>query len=206
MRTEDSDDVKQYTQARDIEKIVVPLGDKLTSLKSKFLDIINGYLKRLSQRKAITPKNPASLSKFQVLKMRDAFSQHPPKNMDKYSYGLCLADFSLCISLYHAYELLMLHGARSFYNFLIGVVNGDKSIPHARAELLKNEDFDEMINIVKENYIADSDENNDQRVGKIVLPSHPKLEKLQEVVLNHFRSYRDSAQGTRVMVFSQYRD
>ncbi|XP_035213323.1 Fanconi anemia group M protein-like, partial [Stegodyphus dumicola] len=206
MRTEDSDDVKQYTQARDIEKIVVPLGDKLTSLKSKFLDIINMYLKRLSQRKAITPKNPASLSKFQVLKLRDAFSQHPPKNMDKYSYGLCLADFSLCISLYHAYELLMLHGARSFYNFLTGVVNGDKSIPHARTELQKNEDFDEMINIVKENYIADSDENNDQRVGKIVLPSHPKLEKLQEVVLNHFRSYKDSAQGTRVMVFSQYRD
>ena len=38
-RSEDSEDVQQYTHIRDIEKIVVPLGDRLNSLKSKFLDV-----------------------------------------------------------------------------------------------------------------------------------------------------------------------
>lgn len=68
----------------------------------------------------MTVKNPASLSKFQVLKLREGFSQNPPSNIDRATYGLAMADFSLLISLYHAYELLLLHGARTFYNFLLG--------------------------------------------------------------------------------------
>lgn len=46
--------------------------------------------------------------------------------------------------------------------------------------------------------------------------SHPKLNTLEEVVLGHFRSFRDRAASsdsapsgsvsTRVMIFSQYRD
>lgn len=39
MRSEDSEDVQRYTHIRDIEKIVVPLGDRLMNLKSRFLDV-----------------------------------------------------------------------------------------------------------------------------------------------------------------------
>ncbi|KAF8766692.1 Fanconi anemia group M protein like [Argiope bruennichi] len=207
MRTEDSDDVKPYTHVRDIEKIVVPLGDRLLSIKSRFLDIINIYLKRLTQRRAMTAKNPSSLSKFQVLKMREDFSQHPPSNIDKFAYGLIMADFSLCISLYHAYELLLLHGARSFYNFLTGIINGEKSIPHARSELQKNYDFDVLLKEIQENYIVENMEGN-QIMGSNSFgkkPGHPKLEKLLEVVLQHFNCV-NKVKDTRVMIFSQYRD
>ncbi|GFQ87310.1 fanconi anemia group M protein [Trichonephila clavata] len=175
MRTEDSDDVKQYTHIRDIEKIVVPLGEKLLSIKSRFLDIINIYLKRLTQRRAMTAKNPGFLSKFQILRMREDFSQHPPNNIDKFSYGLIMADFSLCISLYHAYELLLLHGARPFYNFLIGIINGEKSIPHARSELMKNYEFEMLLKEIQENYIVENINSNQnmeaQTTGK--KPGHP---------------------------------
>ncbi|GBM78806.1 Fanconi anemia group M protein, partial [Araneus ventricosus] len=207
MRTEDSDDVKPYTHIRDIEKIVVPLGDRLLSIKSKFLDIINVYLKRLTQRRAMTAKNPSSLSKFQILRMRDDFSQHPPSNIDKFAYGLIMADFSLCISLYHAYELLLLHGARSFYNFLTGIINGEKSIPHARSELQKNCDFDVLLKEIQENYIVENIEENQIRGSGFnsKKPGHPKLEKLLEVVLRHFNCVNKD-KNTRVMIFSQYRD
>ncbi|GFR04332.1 fanconi anemia group M protein, partial [Trichonephila clavata] len=209
MRTEDSDDVKQYTHIRDIEKIVVPLGEKLLSIKSRFLDIINIYLKRLTQRRAMTAKNPGFLSKFQILRMREDFSQHPPNNIDKFSYGLIMADFSLCISLYHAYELLLLHGARPFYNFLIGIINGEKSIPHARSELMKNYEFEMLLKEIQENYIVENINSNQnmeaQTTGK--KPGHPKLEKLLEVVLKHFKNRNDApVKDTRVMIFSQYRD
>ena len=38
--------------------------------------------------------------------------------------------------------------------------------------------------------------------------SHPKLNRLEEVVLKHFKDYNpeDDGQQTRVMVFSQYRE
>lgn len=46
MRSEDSDDVKEYTHIRDIEKIVVPLGDRLLSIKSRFLDVSLVFTKK----------------------------------------------------------------------------------------------------------------------------------------------------------------
>ncbi|XP_054711008.1 Fanconi anemia group M protein-like [Uloborus diversus] len=208
MRTEDSEDVKQYSHIRDTEKIIVPLGEALSNLKGKFLDIIHGYLKRLQRRNAMGPKNPSSLSKFQMLKLREAFSQQPPSAISRHEYGLIMADFSLCISLYHAFELLLLHGTRSFYNFLIGIVNGEKSIPHARSELSKNFCFEEVMQEIKEKYIGDSEGTSHVSALFLrLLPSHPKLVKLQEIVLEHFRVLEaDNVQQTRVMIFSQYRD
>ncbi|XP_054711011.1 Fanconi anemia group M protein-like [Uloborus diversus] len=208
MRTEDSEDVKQYSHIRDTEKIVVPLGEALSNLKGKFLDIIHNYLKRLQRRNAMGPKNPSSLSKFQMLKLREAFSQQPPSAISRHEYGLIMADFSLCISLYHAFELLLLHGTRSFYNFLIGIVNGEKSIPHARSELSKNFCFEEVMQEIKEKYIGDSvGTSHVSALFLRLLPSHPKLVKLQEIVLEHFRVLEaDNVQQTRVMIFSQYRD
>ena len=35
---------------------------------------------------------------------------------------------------------------------------------------------------------------------------HPKLRKLEEVILEHFRGFQNSAMSTRAMIFSQYRE
>ena len=35
--------------------------------------------------------------------------------------------------------------------------------------------------------------------------SHPKIEKLIQVVLEHFQNYKERNLDTRVMIFSQYR-
>ena len=50
---------------------------------------------------------------------------------------------------------------------------------------------------------GDADSQEDDR---IVL-GHPKLEKLRDMVLEHFRSKeKEGEETTRVMIFSQYRD
>lgn len=40
--------------------------------------------------------------------------------------------------------------------FFLGILKGDKSIPHARTELLKNYMFEEIMTNVKENYIPET--------------------------------------------------
>ena len=45
----------------------------------------------------------------------------------------------------------------------------------------------------------------DTQEDRIVL-GHPKLEKLRDMVLEHFRSKEGGEETTRVMIFSQYRD
>ena len=61
-------------------------------------------------------------------------------------------DFALAMSLYHGYELLQLHGSRSLYNFLDGIVTGDKGYGRTRSELLRNIDFNQLMQMLTGKY------------------------------------------------------
>lgn len=39
IRTEESPDIKPYSHERKVDKIVVPLGDELTSVKKKYVQV-----------------------------------------------------------------------------------------------------------------------------------------------------------------------
>ena len=67
-------------------------------------------------------------------------------------FGVVEGDFALGMSLYHAYELLQRHGLRPFYNFLTGIVNGEKSFGRTRAVLLRNDDFNDVMVDLKEKF------------------------------------------------------
>ena len=61
-------------------------------------------------------------------------------------------DFALCMSLYHGYELLQLHGLRSLQNFLEGLMSGEKGYGRTKAELTKNQDFMELYELLRNTY------------------------------------------------------
>ena len=42
LRTEDSIDIKPYTHERKVEKVVVPLGEELTSVKEEYVQVSRG--------------------------------------------------------------------------------------------------------------------------------------------------------------------
>ncbi|XP_064485099.1 Fanconi anemia group M protein homolog isoform X2 [Ornithodoros turicata] len=210
LRTEESLDIQRYTQDRTIEKVVVPLGQQLGLIKDRFLGVIGVYLQRLSSHGAVPSVDPGSLGKFRILKMKEAFQANPPVGMAPATFGQLQADFGLLISLYHAYELLLAHGLRSFCNFLKGVLDGDKSNPRARYQLLHNTVFRELFSELQETLGTSLNETltpnglNESIVEDVNQTyGHPKLAKLEEIVLEHFRRLKN---GTRVMIFSQYRD
>ena len=140
-------------------------------------------------------------------------------------------DFAMCISLYHAYELLLQHGILSFYNFIKGIMDGTKGMPRAKTEITRNCEFSQLIDELQaeiEPPVDSSVAGNDSLLFSQFSPrrralmnvpkpsssfkSHPKLIKLKEIVLEHFEKFVDqegaSSKGvaTRVMIFSQYRD
>ena len=133
----------------------------------------------------------------------------------------------MCISLYHAYELLLQHGILSFYNFIKGIIDGTKGMARARSELNKNYEFKQAMEELKQQIEPPADESaNTSALFSQISPrrqvlqhfprpdpsfkSHPKLVKLEEIVLEHFERFSaeasDSCVNTRVMIFSQYRD
>ena len=147
--------------------------------------------------------------------------------------GAVEGDFALAISLYHAYELLHQHGLLSFYNFLKGICEGNKSTARARYELMKSPVFMDMMQELQERIEPSDDMNTSlnasifgtvspkRRLLKTIpkpnaaFSSHPKLDKLRDVVLEHFRKFQlqiphnvssQTPTNTRIMIFSQYRD
>ena len=145
------------------------------------------------------------------------------------------SDFALSISLFHAFELLQLHGMRSFYQFLITTFSSGASRSHAKMDILRSPIFNGIMKQLREKLQesatispdggpsasdsgplfritgnrGSSTGHENQKSGFFY--SHPKLCKLEEVVLSHFQDHASSsssssAGNTRVMIFSQYRE
>ena len=153
LRTDDSPDICPYTHERRVEKVVVPLGDELASARDTYLHFVDIVVTRLKRASVIYNRDVKSLSKFLILKARDAFRQNPPSNLSRAHYGSVEGDFALAMSLYHGYELLQRHGLRSLYNFLEGLVSGDnKGCGRTRSELLRNMDFVTFLDSLRATY------------------------------------------------------
>ena len=72
--------------------------------------------------------------------------------MKRQQFGAIEGDFALCMSLYHGYELLQLHGLRSLYNFLEGIVSGEKAYKRTRSELQKNVIFCDLLKSLRDKF------------------------------------------------------
>ena len=123
--------------------------------------------------------------------------------------GTVEGDFASAISLFHAYELLQLHGMKSFYQFLTTTFTAGGQQSKAKAEILRNPQFGNILKRLRESVrlsessqlVADRPALKFPRMGggpskgddvpveekPSFFYSHPKLRKLEDIVLGHFR-------------------
>ncbi|XP_048586442.1 uncharacterized protein LOC5503392 isoform X2 [Nematostella vectensis] len=239
LRSEDSQDIKPYTHARTVEKIVVPLGDQIVRVKTQYLKVLDTIVGRLFCNRVVWQKDPLRMSKFMLLSCREQFRKGPAENMNRAQVGSIEGDFAMGISLYHAYELLHQHGILSFYNFIKGIMEGSKGMTRAKTELMRHQEFMGIMEDLRESIETPLDEIADTsalfsqfsspsrrrsmqfQASDPRFKSHPKLQKLEEIVVEHFKKFAESTSkgsdnlgevkgkpsvDTRVMIFSQYRD
>lgn len=223
MRTEDSEDVKIYTQDKHLETVVVPLGPELNNYRIKLIECLREPLERLHQIEAIhlSPKylrNPEeSLSKFTIVKAREQWINGKCSNLSSSDMGLIQRDFGLVICLLHALELLIQHGLRPVYHYLEGVFSGQRASAAVRSQLNQVSAARQLHFDLKRRFNFDQmDEDGLNRTEKILstqtpfLAGHPKLEKLKSILLDHFKPQKivkeNQSNSTRAIVFSQFRD
>ncbi|GAB1600289.1 hypothetical protein Ahia01_000306600 [Argonauta hians] len=208
IRTEECPDVKKYSNERKIETIVVPLGPVIEDIQKKYVEILESIVNRLVTQKLLFNVKAQTVSKFSVLKARDAFRRSPPQNLSPSAMGRIEGDFGLLITLCHGHELLQLHGLRSFYQYISNMVDSTSS--RSRQELFRNPVFVEIYEKLRTDYeqnVSFTQMSSQQRSVPYAV-GHPKLEKLLEIVVNHFKSFKEENGDleTRVMIFSQYRN
>ncbi|XP_069414905.1 Fanconi anemia group M protein isoform X3 [Ovis canadensis] len=219
LRSEDSPDILPYSHERRVEKLVVPLGEELAAIQKAYVQILEAFASSLIQRNVLMKKDIPNLTKYQIILARDQFRKNPSPNIVGIQQGIIEGEFAICISLYHGYELLQQMGMRSLYFFLCGIMDGTKGMTRVRNELSRNADFMKLYDHLDSMFAhtrstSASGISAIQKGGKDkkFCYSHPKLKKLEEVVVEHFKSWNaqktsdKKCDETRVMIFSSFRD
>ncbi|XP_066197441.1 Fanconi anemia group M protein [Saccopteryx leptura] len=216
LRSEDSPDILPYSHERRVEKLVVPLGEELAAIQKAYVQILEAFVSSLIRRNLLMRRDIPNLTKYQIILARDQFRKNPPDNIVGIQ-GIIEGEFALCISLYHGYELLQQMGMRSLYYFLCGVMDGTKGMTRVKNELGRNEDFMKLYDHLggvfahTRNTLAGGISTIRKGENEFFY-SHPKLKKLEEIIVEHFKSWNaqntseKKCDQTRVMIFSSFRD
>ncbi|XP_035388629.1 Fanconi anemia group M protein isoform X2 [Electrophorus electricus] len=215
LRSEESPDIQAHSHQRSLEKIVVPLGESLMGYHTRYLQVLEKFTSRLTQMRVLYHRDLATITKYQLIMAREQFRRNPPPHIMRTQHGVLEGDFALCISLYHGFELLQQMGLRSLFLFTQNIMLGTKEYSRARHELQRSPVFMDLYREMEAMFHTSAGGPEER-----FFYSHPKLQKLDEVVLHHFRTWsknsdcgQDSSSGdasggvsTRVMIFSSFRE
>ncbi|NWW97224.1 FANCM protein, partial [Rhynochetos jubatus] len=217
---EDSPEIQPYCHERQVEKIVVPLGEELVEMQNAYIRVLEMFAGRLMKVGVLARRDIPTLTKYQLILARDQYRKNPPSQSTGLHQGIIEGDFALCISLYHGYELLLQMGLRSLFIYLCGIMDGSKGLTRTKNELGRNEGFTKLYQQLSDMFSDTSLPTANGNVYKSktgfenqkeFIYSHPKLRKLEEIVIKHFKSWNKGCSGntsvdTRVMIFSSFRD
>ncbi|VEN53527.1 unnamed protein product [Callosobruchus maculatus] len=138
-----------------------------------------------------------SLTKGKIFMTMKQYQQN--RGSGTANYGEIMKCFTVCMTLYHAWELLVRHGLRSFTSFF------DEHID--KPTLRHNVRLIQLIQDVKEYLgpppiVEDLPNGDCVEMSKDVKFGHPKFYKLRDILLTHF----EESSSSRVIVFFEYRE
>jgi len=206
IRTEDSIDIRQYVHQRNIDCLTFDYSDEIHQIMDLLSKAIRPVLDILNGMNASWTKDPISLTAYGCMMQRQQWSRSDAgRNASFGTKGMVNSIFTILGGLAHNIELLKFHGIRPFFSKMIDFRDnepeGNKGSRY-RKQIINQADFRKMMSTVQ------------TWVDNPEFTGHPKLEHLQNVVLNHFM---DAGEGrgaapevppssTRIMVFAHYRD
>lgn len=197
IRTEDSIDIRQYVHDRNIETMVLDPSDEMNLIGELFSEALKPLLDKLSAQNIWYGRSPMAMTAFGLLQSQKEWFATRGKHVNQGIQFMMRAIFVVLTSLAHSIKLLNYHGIKPFYDNMVDFRNetedkGAKGSKYKR-QLIEHPSFQEMMSkisfwIRQESFVG-----------------HPKLTALADTVLNHFMD-KGEASGTRVIVFSEYRD
>lgn len=204
IRTEFSIDIREYIHSKQTETFCFDNSEEMEFVMELFSKALNPLLQKLRAQQGYWTADPMQLTAYGLNQGRQRWMQTAGKNASMGIKGMVNRLFAVLASLAHSIELLKYHGIGPFYHNMVifrNSVSGPKSGKYEK-EVAESDSFQKMMTRIGF-WIRD-----DRFIG------HPKLEHLQQIVLNHFLDAgvgRPAANGqppsaTRVMIFAHYRD
>ncbi|KAL5115306.1 3'-5' DNA helicase [Pleosporales sp. CAS-2024a] len=202
IRTENSMDICSYVHQRRIEKHVFQNSEEMELCMELYSQALQPLVNTVNGLNAYWSKNPCDLTPYGCQQARSKWAQEAGRNANQGVKFMVNAVFTILASISQAMELLKYHGLGPFYVKLKEFKKESGATKSKyKKQILDSESFQKMM-VRLEGWVTD-----DNFVG------HPKLDFLQQVILDHFvnAGNGDNAEGappsqTRIMVFAHFRD
>ncbi|KAL9646847.1 hypothetical protein ABK040_013707 [Willaertia magna] len=194
VRDEDDKDVKPYIHEREIQLVISKRDQHVVSLEHQFFKLVTPYLTNLFNAGVLYNVDPIKMSKGLLqVQMKRVMMQ---KRTDIYKL---LSDFKILISLYSAVYYLQAQDMSIFVESLKKMMNPPDVVKKGKKKKILDERARNQLTY--------------QPLFKTILTTaetfvekgylHPKLKRLEEVILEHFTKL--THQDTKAVVFVGYR-
>lgn len=185
LRTRESEDVKEYLQKLEFEKVYVNLPPEFEEIKHVILKLFNQYIDELKKRRVLF--GPATKTK--LIQLQKEIMGSLARGNRNFNYMLGASACAQAIKLQHALELLETQTLRGFNKYLKNLFQqAEKKQSKGVVKLVKKPEF---------NFVFMS--SNELLLKNI---EHPKIEELIRIVQRE----RSRNQEIKIIIFTQFRD
>lgn len=202
IRTENSMDICSYVHQRVIEKKAFGNTDEMEMCMDLYSQALQPLVNTIAGLNAYWSTNPRDLTPFGCQQAKKKWFLEVGRHANQGVKAIVNAVFSILASISHGMDLLKYHGIGPFYVKMKEFqYESMKTKSKYKKQILDSDAWKKLI-IRLHGWVTD-----DEFVG------HPKLEYLQEVILDHFVNAGEGhnlggapATQTRIMVFAHFRD
>ncbi|CBX95341.1 hypothetical protein IAQ61_004161 [Plenodomus lingam] len=202
IRTENSMDICSYVHQRSVEKKVFQNSDEMEMCMDLYRQALQPLVNTISGLNAYWSKDPCDLTPYGCQQAKSKWTLEAGRHANQGVKSIVHAVFAILSSISQGMELLKYHGIGPFHVKMKDFQNeSQKSKSKYRKQILDSDAWKKLMSRLQ-GWMTD-----DNFVG------HPKMEYLQEAILEHFANAEDghnangaSSSQTRVMVFANFRD
>ena len=185
LRTRESEDVKQYLQELEFEKIMIDFPPEFEEMRQVLLNIFNRYVEELRQRRVLFGPS----TKIGLINLQKKIIATLARGNKNYNYMLGASACAQAIKIQHSLELLETQTLKSFNTYLKNLFEqAAKKQSKGVVKLVAKPEF----NFV---YMQSNELLSKNR-------EHPKLAKLKEIIEHE----QKTTNKTKTIIFTQFRN
>ncbi len=185
LKTRESEDVKQYLQDLEFEKIEVKFPAEFEEIRQVLKKIFDSYIEEL-KRRGVLFSNP---SKIGLIELQKKISATIARGNRNYNYMLGASACAQAVKIQHALELLETQTLAGFNKYL-------KTL-FSQAAKKQSKGVVRLVSRPEFNFVFAS---SNELIAKGI--EHPKIEKLVEIV----EKERMENEKLKIIIFTQFRD
>lgn len=197
IRTENSMDICNYVHQRRIEKRVFQNSDEMEMCMDLYSQALQPLVNQIAGIGAYWSNDPRTLTPFGCTQAASKWVSEAGRHANPGVKNMVRTILTLLASIAHGMDLLKYHGMAPFYTKLKDFRDeSQKTKSKYRKQILDSDAFKKLMTRL------------DMWVNDVNFAGHPKLEYVQECILEHFVNAGEgpNASQTRIMVFAHFRD